>query len=373
MIRLLALALCLLAWPGAAVAHKPSDSYLTIGGEPDALTVRWDIALRDLDHALGLDGDGDGAVTWGELRARHGAIASYSLARLKVSGDGAPCPPGPVEHLVDRHSDGAYAVLRFPLACPQAPARLTVRYDLLFDLDPQHRGLLSLVAGGSAAAVLAPDQRAVTLTLGRFGPAEIASFFLDGLHHLLGGPDHLLFLVVLLLPAVLGGGDGAAALPLRASLIGIAQILTAFTLGHALTLSASVLGVLALPARAVEVAIALSIALTALDNLWPCLGSRRWLIAGGFGLVHGLGFAGALGPLDLAPAALALALLAFNLGIEAAQIGLALILLPLGRLLPLRRRPELERGLQGAGSAAAMALALLWLMDRAFDLGLMPI
>jgi hypothetical protein len=362
--------LALLLWPSLATAHKPSDSYVTISGTAAALELRWDIALRDLDQAIGLDADDDGAVTWGELRAREHAVASYAFARLMITGDGRACPIGASRLLVDRHADGTYAVLAAPLACPLPPSRLAVAYDLLFDLDPQHRGLLSVTADGSAAAlVIGPDQRQVEVPLAAASPV-FGSFFLDGVHHLLAGADHLLFLLVLLLPAAFGqrgpGPDGLAR-----AILATAGILTAFTLAHAASLSAAVLGVIALPARPVEVAIAASILLTALDNLRPCLGRRRWLVAGLFGLVHGLGFANVLAPLDLPPAALAIALLAFNLGIETAQLGVVLVLLPLGQLLR-HRRAAVDRVIQGAGSAAAVSIAGAWMIDRSFDLGLMP-
>ena len=96
-----------------AFAHKPSDSYLSLIVDGQRVTGRWDIALRDLEHAIGLDRDGNGEIIWGELKARQGDIAAYALARLELASAGAACPTSPVEHLVDQHSDGAYAVLRF--------------------------------------------------------------------------------------------------------------------------------------------------------------------------------------------------------------------------------------------------------------------
>ena len=81
----------LLALAGGASAHKPSDSYLAIEVQADALVGQWDIALRDLDFAIGLDADGDGNITWGEVRARHADIAAYAGARLTLRADGQPC------------------------------------------------------------------------------------------------------------------------------------------------------------------------------------------------------------------------------------------------------------------------------------------
>jgi len=91
-------------WAVAARAHKPSDSYLTLRADGAQLGVQWDIALR----ALGLDADSDGALTWGEVRARQDAIAAYALARLRIDGDGVACTSRPIAHLIDHHTDGAY-------------------------------------------------------------------------------------------------------------------------------------------------------------------------------------------------------------------------------------------------------------------------
>src|SRR5262245_23448607 len=137
--RILLLAIFLVSLPAAA--HKPSDSYLALRIEGSTVGVQWDIALRDLEYALGIDADGDGAITWAELQARHDAIAAYALARLTISADGERCASTAVGHQVDRHSDGTYAVLRFAALCPKNAHALEARYGLFFDLDPLHRGL----------------------------------------------------------------------------------------------------------------------------------------------------------------------------------------------------------------------------------------
>ncbi|MBV8401779.1 MAG: hypothetical protein JOZ17_24105, partial [Acetobacteraceae bacterium] len=106
--RHLVLILLLWAWAVPAHAHKPSDSYLSLWVQGDHLTGQWDIALRDLDYAVGLDADGNGEITWAEVKAQHKEIAAYALARLSIAADGVSCPPTVTEHLIDNHSDGAY-------------------------------------------------------------------------------------------------------------------------------------------------------------------------------------------------------------------------------------------------------------------------
>ena len=146
------IALCGLCAAVPAQAHKPSDSYLTLKVEGQAIEGQWDIALRDLEFAIGLDTNQDGDITYGEVRAKQPEIAAYALSRLKLASAGMPCPAEAVAHLIDNHSDGAYAVLRFTAACALAPSALVVSYRLFFDLDPQHRGLMHLSYQGVARA-----------------------------------------------------------------------------------------------------------------------------------------------------------------------------------------------------------------------------
>ena len=89
--RLLFLILLLSVWTAPTHAHKPSDSYLTLSAQGDYVSGQWDIALRDLDYAIGLDADGNGEITWGEVKAKHKEIAAYALARLVIAADGVSC------------------------------------------------------------------------------------------------------------------------------------------------------------------------------------------------------------------------------------------------------------------------------------------
>src|SRR4029079_4903764 len=103
---------------GAAHAHKPSDSYLTLYADGKTLRGQWDIALRDLEYAIGLDANGNGEITWGELKAKQAAVDSYALALLALCAVAKHCRIEPNQHLVDDHTDGAYVVMRFSAQCP---------------------------------------------------------------------------------------------------------------------------------------------------------------------------------------------------------------------------------------------------------------
>ena len=375
--RMLALLLALVAMP--ALAHKPSDSYLAFKVDETTgsarLSGQWDIALRDLDFAIGLDADGDGNITWGETRAKHADIAAYALARLAVQADGVDCVLSVPEQLIDKHSDGAYTVMQLALACPnKSPKQLTITYRLFADIDPQHRGLLKLESDGQArTAIFGPESRQQVFTLEKASRlTQFADYAREGVWHIWVGFDHILFLLSLLLPAVLiwQRGRWQAAPRFSTSFLEVAKIVTAFTLAHSITLSLATLGVVALPTRLVESAIAASVVLAALNNLRPILRGRRWMVAFGFGLIHGFGFASVLADLGLPSGALVLALIGFNVGVEAGQLAIVGVFLPLAFVL--RRSWFYQRLVVGGGSLLIAAVASVWLAERAFNFKVMP-
>ncbi len=362
----------LLAWLFSlpALAHKPSDSYLSFTVRGEVVSGQWDIALRDLDYAIGLDGDGDGAITWGELRARHDAIARYALGRLRVSSGAEICALQAGEQLVDRHTDGAYTVLRFTARCATRPAQIRLHYELFFDLDAQHRGLWRLDHEGEThIGIFATERR--EHEVGLEAPSRLEAFLdygREGVWHIWIGYDHILFLLSLLFPAVLwrSGGSWVPVPGFGPALAEVVKVVTAFTLAHSVTLSLAVLRVIALPARLVESAIAASVLLAALNNLYPLVTGRRWLVAFGFGLVHGLGFASVLLDLGLPRGSLALALVAFNLGVEIGQLAIVAAFLPLA--YGARRTSFYTRLVFQGGSLTIIVLASLWLLERSLDL-----
>ena len=378
----IALLLLLMFCAAGAQAHKPSDSYLSISVEGDKLRGQWDIALRDLDFAIGLDSNGDGDITWGEVRNRHSDIAAYALARLTVALDGAACPLRVVQHMVDLHSDGTYAVMRFEGDCAKAGNAIELGYNLFFDLDPQHKGLLRLqYAGTTRTAIFSPDtskQRFELTQASRF--MQFIDYGREGVWHIWNGFDHILFLLSLLLPAVLiPRAKGAAAQPgliagwravdqFKPAFWEVFQIVTAFTIAHSITLSLAALGVITLPTRLTESAIALSVILAALNNIYPLFQRRRWMVAFSFGLIHGFGFASVLADLGLPRDALLLALVGFNLGVEAGQLVIVSAFLPTAYAL--RRTAFYQRLVFIGGSLLITLIATVWFVERAFNVKL---
>jgi hypothetical protein len=359
------LAACVLAH-----AHKPSDSYLSLKVEAGRVHGQWDIALRDLEFAVGLDANGDGEITWGELSARHANIASYALARLQVAAGDAGCPLRATDHLVDQHSDGAYAVIRFEAACPGPPEKITLGYSLFFDLDPTHRGLARIeIGGGTQTAVFSPERRVQHFDMA--APSvwrQIAAYAREGVWHIWIGYDHILFLLSLLLPSVwVREADAWRPAPrFGPAFWEVFRVVTAFTIAHSITLSIAALEIVTLPSRLVESVIAASVLLAALNNPFPLVSARRWAIAFSFGLVHGFGFASVLSDLGLPRGALVSSLFGFNLGVELGQLAIVSAFLPIAYAL--RNTWFYARIVFAGGSILIALLAAIWLAERALNI-----
>ncbi len=387
-----------------AWAHKASDAYLQLSVEGKVVTLRSDIALRDLDRDLVLDLDDDGQLTWGEVRSRTAdiqALADRGIVWQVKDAAGVPCVAGSAAPLqLEQHSDGRYAVLRRDWTCAGAPASAELRYRLFAASDPTHRGVLLWRLGqgegqgqGQAArtAVVPPDGTPLPVPLldagigatdatsatGASGAAPVQAvstlggIFRDGVHHIWIGLDHVLFLVVLLLPAVMRREDGRwrPAADWRSATWRVIGIVTAFTVAHSITLGLAVFEIVQPPARWVESLIALSVLLAALNNLRPVLVESRWRFTFVFGLVHGFGFASALRDMGLDRADLAGPLVMFNLGVEAGQLVIVAVLVPLAWWA--RRWGGYARWILGGGSIAIVAIAVTWLVERLFDVQLL--
>ena len=364
-----------------AWAHKPSDSYLTVRAAQDQndLTLRWDIALRDLDYVLTLDRDGNGELTWGEVRPREADITRLAISRLAFTASGQACPlESSAPMMLDTHSDGNYAVLSLTAKCPLLDAKktvLTARYSMLFDVDPSHRGLVQWIGPGqdpasaAQALVFGTESAEQTLTLQPAGRWQtFRQYLVDGVWHIWIGYDHILFLLSLLLPAVLlrRNNQWEPAPTLGGSFKEVLKVVTAFTLAHSITLSLAAMGIISLPSRLVESVIAASVVLAALNNLRGTIEGKRWVMAFVFGLIHGFGFASVLADLGLPKEALALALVGFNAGVEVGQLSIVAVFLPVA--FALRKTRFYRVGVLTGGSLIVAALASWWLAQRLFDL-----
>lgn len=257
---------------------------------------------------------------------------------------------------------------------PGAPLRrLSLRYDAVLDKVPSHFALVWLKddydggrLGVRPALLAGLRQGNATVAIDRGAPSGWAGFraaITLGMEHIAEGHDHLLFLIGLLLPAPLlaSAGRWRGYAGARHTIRSLVAIVTAFTIGHSLTLIGGALFDWQLPAQPVEALIALSILITAVHGLRPLFAGREALVAAGFGLVHGLAFATIIGHFALDPWPKAQAILGFNLGIELVQLLVVSVLAP---PLALLARTAAYRPIRIGGSLVIGVAALLWLAER---------
>jgi len=314
------------------------------------------------------------------VRQYRDEIKEYVRAHVNpTSPDGRPwtVTVREVTPVVEQEPDVRVALAMTPP--PGAPAdRLTFRYDAIFHHLITHAAVVTLasdwsngVTGEEPLLLGTMQDTNAAIVIDRSGGSwfrGFAAMFRLGARHIAEGTDHLLFLLALILPAPLvaaggrWGGFGGGQTALRR----IVKIVTAFTLGHSITLVLGALGWARLPGAVVESAIALSILVSAVHALVPIFRGREVFIAGGFGLVHGLAFAATLTDFGLDPWTLASSVLGFNLGIEAFQLLVILAAMP---WLVLLARSHVYGPVRIAGAALTGIAAAAWCAERALGWG----
>jgi hypothetical protein len=364
-------AVAMLAWSLGAQAHIASNGFLVAQVSDHEITGSLELAVRDVELAIGVDSNGDGKVTWGELRAREPDLRQYVARHLLLLAQSQACTLTFKGLEVNERVDGEYAWLPFTAQCPATVRQLGIRYDLMEQVDPSHRGMLTLQSGTTVqTAVLGGN--AVQAAFNVNGTSRWRTFeeYLQaGIWHIWSGIDHLLFLLSLLLPAVLlRTQDHWEPVPrAQPALLDILKVVTSFTLAHSMTLMLAALNVVRLPSRLTESVIAASIIVAAVNNIFPVVTEKRTRIAFAFGLLHGFGFASVLADMGLPPGARLISLLAFNLGIETGQLAVVITVMPL--IYFLRTSRFYRRALLPWGSAAIACVAFIWLVQRSMLLG----
>ena len=355
----LLLLLALSAGVPEARAHPAPFSYLDL--HLDAQRTGGVLVIHDFDAAYELQLEDPQALLEPSVaRARAGELLAVVAQRLRIVADGEPAALQwhPVEVLPQRQS----LSFAFTLALAARPSHLEID-TILFPYDPVHQTFINVYEAGllERQAILDANrsrfEHFAGTTQGRW--TLVRTFVVSGVEHIMIGPDHLLFLLGLLL---LGGS------PWR-----LATIVTAFTLGHSVTLSLAALDLVRVPAALVEPAIALSIVVVGVDNLLvrrrgglgpqPAAFDLRPWLAVAFGLIHGFGFAAVLREVGLPPGALGWSLAAFNVGVELGQ--LAAVALAVVLLAAVRRYDVVwaER-IVVAGSIGVIAAGVYWFAER---------
>ena len=393
-----------LVTPENASAHAPGQSYLFLEIYENSVRGILDITTDQFNQALDLDLKKGRDVK--ELQPYWPKLKSYVLQNLAFSSSKGQHTIKIEEERTSILYDntlGDFVQIYFRLDnIQEIPDALDIRFEVLFDQEPQHQNLVVVAYNWKAGVfdnesmvslVYTPDdtQQALSLT-----DASILKGFMTmvelGMHHIWIGIDHILFLLALLLPAVVRRrnedllssdvlGISSATSPglsssmasytaverFKPALIYVVKIITLFTVAHSITLSLAALNIVNLPSALVESIIALSIALAAYHNIRPLFNDNVWIIAFGFGLFHGFGFASVLGEIGLTGEFMVLSLLGFNLGVELGQLAIICVLLPI--LYYLRKSRHYPK-IMIYGSILLIAIAFYWAIERMFDLDL---
>lgn len=354
-----------------AQAHEASTAYLNLSQAnfEDAAGViynaEYELSLRDLALLIDIDPNRDQQVSWAEVKSQAPLIEQLITSKVTLENAGQACQIASFEPLAINTRGGFnYLYTNFTLSCEQPID--TLDYQILAEVDANHRLILTQANEGAALQVLSVGQTPLGSDTST-GLLSITTNFLNsGIHHLLIGWDHLLFLFVLLIPAVYMRKHKqlvAVSKP-TAALLEVFWIATSFTLAHSITLSLAALQIVSIPARFIEAVIALSIAFAALNNLIPLLRVRAVYLAFFFGLIHGFGFANVLVDLPLATSERVLALLSFNVGIELGQLFFIILVFPIALLL--RHTQFYKYVIFYMGSLISILVALWWFFERVF-------
>ena len=383
--RLLAIlataAVLLTVAPSPASAHSAEQSLLYLNVSDRALTGSVEFPFGDLREVFGLELDGtDDAIT-AEIAASEAQLFAYAQEHLAVGAAGVEWETT-FDNFYLFREEGAgldFVIAEFVAAVPDGvvPRELEITFDPFFDEIPNRDSLLLIANdwttgvfdnGEEGLVTFSPDRRSQVVDLGNTSQwSNFSASVSLGLDHIKTGPDHMLFILALLLPAVLVfvAGSWSPTDGFASSLWRILKIATMFTLAHSITFTLAGLGILPLPpSRLVEAIIAISIAAAALHNIKPLMPNREWLLSFVFGLFHGMGFASLVSGLDASKTTQLISLLGRNVGIEIGQAGVILLMFP--ALFMLRRTASYRLVLIG-GSLVLAAVSLAWAFERLFE------
>lgn len=361
-----------LAWAQRASAHAIGVSTAEYAATGAVVTAKLAFARGDvIGMAPEVDADRDGRLSPAELVTGRGAIESHVARKILVAGDAEPCAPA-VRDVSLSDQDGVEIVATY--TCKVQPSRFEIEAGFLAGLPHGHRhiargvgvttedvmlhrsdlrfAVTPKVAAADASATPKAEKAPASPSLA----SSVKSFFQMvwmGVEHILTGPDHLLFLFGLII--------------VRGRLKSILAVITAFTVGHSITLALSALDVWTPRPQLIEAAVALSIAYVGIENFFVKSARGRWRVSFPFGFIHGFAFAGALRELDLPRERLPLALFSFNLGVELGQLAVLVRVLPFILLARIYLKWFQPKGVK-ALSAAVVVAGLAWFVLRVMDM-----
>lgn len=382
-------AISLFGFASPASAHRINESYLYFNVLEDSIEARLELRVDDINEVLGLNIPDDPDAAEAAVIANSERLQDFARPHLRLAEGGSNWDYTFTDVEVLDTETGLFALLSLDVNedFAEVPRAWDVELDVFFDELPENRAFVLIESywdGGifnNEANALHDFKVGDTIqTVTIDDPSFFAGLWgtIDlGIEHIEIGTDHILFVLVLLLPSVLVFGRGSdnrgsvqgdpfwmPAQDFKSSFWKVLKIATMFTIAHSITLTLAGLGLFELPSRPVEALIALSIIAAALHNLRPVFNDKEWLIAFGFGLFHGLGFAGLLTDLGLDRTNRVWSLLGFNIGVEIGQAFIILVIFP---VLFLLRRTSLYAHVLRLGSIGMALIATNWFIERVFD------
>lgn len=361
----------LACFAGVSQAHQLSTAYLDVAVDSTGqVELQWQARFYDWERAVGLDQDGNGELHWGEVLDGADGLERYVQQHLILTRGEHECQlafTGPWK--TEQHFREGYLVLPMRAQCPLS-GEFMFRYHAFFEQQRDHKLIVTVGQGdvetsGLAQTRVMQEDRQMIAVSGSSGSLlkTVVEFVKEGVIHIWIGLDHILFLLSLLLSCVLvrrrGGWQSES--NTRRVVSNTFWVVTAFTLAHSVTLTATALGWVSPSSQWVEVVIAASVALAALNNLYPVVRRLSWMTFV-FGLIHGFGFAGVLGELGVPADQAVPTVLAFNLGVEIGQLSIVLLVLP--PLMVARNYRWYSKVVMPVLSLMVALVAILWVIER---------
>ena len=353
-------AICIFSLSLPCIAHQESDSFLYFNLTDRS--GRFDIALTDIFRLIPEISPEDGDIRWQDIVGQESNLKTIVAKHLTVNTQRGPCHLKWNDIALTQHSDRYHAALPFQLKCPPS-SDWSVEYHLLFDQDQRHRALVSWESDKSdGIAVLSPESPRIEFHNNSTTTVPLSTYVYQGMIHLWVGADHMLFIIAMLLTTLVTTNHlPAHRQTFFSTFQQVVVMASLFTLAHSLTLTMAALGIVAIRTSLIEIIIAISVSIAGLQIAWMHRKRYQHLLAFGFGLIHGFGFANVLFDLSGSSTHRLLALAGFNLGIEIAQILLITGLLPVLYCL----RKQLHKPWVVTGSSGVItAIGAIWAWQR---------
>ncbi len=353
------------AFSFTALSHELSNGYLTLKNDSgETLSGELLLKPKDIGQAAGLDTNNDGNLTWGEVRRNHNLANDYIQNHLIIRGSETRCTVSLAPPSIRDIS--AESLLVYPLSVNCAFLNeVSVRYSGLVSDFPTHK-LLTSITLNEQTSVHVLDSEQTFLSVSPKNSHWISQFsemVYQGIWHIFIGLDHILFLVATLLTVNLlrKSKRWVKEKSIKRIVKSTVILVSTFTLAHSITLTLTALDFITLNSRIVELGIAISVAITALNNVYPVI-MRLGFVTFGFGLLHGMGFASVFGDLNAQSGSLVMNVLAFNLGVEIGQLAIVALLLPI--LILLRNVRLYSKAIMPIASSIIAVIALNWTLQR---------